>query len=159
MCAARKQHEAKLCNWHNTYTQQQCKYALMYLFSQSCSSQLSDNMQMLAMVNVTPHLANGGAHPGAVVVKALNTVVINRAVVRAWRLKEVTRVIITHCNTVAVHHDITRPAGCSGSTAAQLSKTARDRLESTSTCLPACLPALSCCCCCCCCCCQCCFDA
>jgi hypothetical protein len=62
------------------------------------------------LLSSSVHLANGGAHPRAVVVKALNAVVIDRAVVCARRLEEVTGVVVAHRHAVTIHHHIPRPA-------------------------------------------------
>jgi hypothetical protein len=44
-------------------------------------------------------------------VKALDAVVIDRAVVRAWWLVKVTRVIVTDRNTLAIHAQVFGTAG------------------------------------------------
>ena len=56
------------------------------------------------------HLPYSCPNPWAVVVEALNTVVIHRAVMRAWRLVEVTCVVVADCDSVIVHSNIMRPA-------------------------------------------------
>jgi hypothetical protein len=53
------------------------------------------------------HQADGGADPGAVVVEALDAVVVDAAVVRARRLVEVASVVVAHSHLLAVaqgHH-------------------------------------------------------
>jgi hypothetical protein len=58
------------------------------------------------------HQADGGAHPWAVVVKALDAVVIDAAVVGSWRLVEVACIIVPHCHLVAIgQDDLLGPAG------------------------------------------------
>jgi hypothetical protein len=58
------------------------------------------------------HQANGGAHPGAVVVKAFNAVVVDAAVVSTWWLVEVARVIVPHSHLVAIgENDLLGSAG------------------------------------------------
>lgn len=55
------------------------------------------------------YLANGGAHPGAVVVKALNAVVVHRAVMSPGRLVEMAGVIVTDRDPVPIDIHILGP--------------------------------------------------
>lgn len=55
------------------------------------------------------HLANGGAHPWAVVIKTLDAVIIDATVVRAGRLVEVTRVIVSYHHAVVVDQHLDAP--------------------------------------------------
>jgi hypothetical protein len=57
------------------------------------------------------YLANGCANPRAMVVKALDAVVVHGAVMCTGRLEKVAGVVVTHRNTVAVDHNIPGPAG------------------------------------------------
>lgn len=57
------------------------------------------------------YLANGCAHPGTVVVKALYAVVIHRAVMGAGRLVKVTCVIVAHRDPVPIDVHVLSPAG------------------------------------------------
>lgn len=58
-----------------------------------------------------PHLANGCAHPGAVVVKPLNAVVVHRAVVCTRGLVKVARLVVADDHLVPVHQHVLGPAG------------------------------------------------
>jgi hypothetical protein len=62
------------------------------------------------------HLANRGPNPRAVVVEALNAVVIDGAVVRARRLVEVAGVVVAHRHPVAIHVQVLAPTSANNTT-------------------------------------------
>ncbi len=56
------------------------------------------------------YLPDSGANPGAVVIKPLNTVVVDAAVVGARRLVDVARVVVSNHDLVTVDRHLLRPA-------------------------------------------------
>lgn len=87
----------------------------------TCFAYGTSHAQMTGPVALQPaqselgatYLPNGCAHPGAMVIKPLYAVVIDRAVVSSWWLVEVAGIIVAYCDSVAIDCNVFGPVATS----------------------------------------------